>query len=41
VLLVVAALALIKPGSITDMIGLALLAIVVVSQKMAPLKEPA
>jgi TRAP transporter 4TM/12TM fusion protein len=41
VLLVVAALALIKPGSITDMIGLALLAIVVMSQKMAPLKDPA
>jgi TRAP transporter 4TM/12TM fusion protein len=41
VLLVVAALALIKPGSVTDMIGLALLAIVVISQKMAPVHDPA
>jgi len=41
VLLVIGALALIKPGSITDLIGLALLAIVVISQKMAPVKDPA
>jgi len=40
-LLVIGALALIKPGSITDLIGLALLAIVVISQKMAPVKDPA
>ncbi len=39
--LVVAALALIKPGSITDLIGLGLLLIVIVAQKMAPVREPA
>ncbi len=38
--LVVAALALIKPGSITDLIGLGLLLIVIVAQKMAPVREP-
>ena len=39
VLLVIAALALIKPGSITDLIGLGLLAVVFVSQRLAPVKS--
>lgn len=39
VLLVIAALALIKPGSITDLIGLGLLAVVFVSQKLAPVRD--
>jgi UPF0716 family protein affecting phage T7 exclusion len=36
VVLFVAALCLIKPGLVTDLVGLALLAVVVAAQKMRP-----
>ena len=41
VLLVVAALALIKPGLVTDSVGLGLLVLVLVSQKLRPAPMPA
>jgi UPF0716 family protein affecting phage T7 exclusion len=34
-LLVIAALCLIKPGSITDLVGLAALAVVIIAQRLA------